>query len=397
MADHADKRNGLPPAVAAAVKHEWSVLPVGPDKRSLVEWGPLQKERPTLEQVEQWHAELHPAGWAVITGEISGVDVIDFDGTEGKETMSRYGVLPHVQTGSGGAHQYIRHPGFRIQTLNGKTKAALREIAPGVDIRGDGGYAVFWGRNAAGAYKRLRPLSAPDPFAGELVEKLMPLLREDQVRPAAREQAARTAASAGRVPADEILAAYLEKERNCAGRNDTGLELACQLRDNRYSEEESAGIMRRYARSVKDIDTKGRHEPYTEAEALATVRSVYSRPPREPWSSLNGRMDKDTGEQQQGHGQARAEGDWPQPEPLGEVLPPVMPFDERFLPTALRPLVVDAAERMQVPIDFPAAAAMLCLAGAVNRRALVQPKDADPSWIVVANLWGAAIGPPPAS
>jgi len=143
-------KGGLPPAVAAAVKHGWSVLPVGPDKRSLVEWTPLQKERATLEQVERWHAELHPAGWAVVTGEISGVDVLDFDGAEGRETMARYSIQPHVLTGSGGAHQYIRHPGFRIPTLNGKTKAALREIAHRVDIRGEGGYAVFWGHNAAG-------------------------------------------------------------------------------------------------------------------------------------------------------------------------------------------------------------------------------------------------------
>jgi hypothetical protein len=44
MPDHPNNSNGLPRAVAAAVEHWWSVLPVGPDKRSLVEWGPLQKE-----------------------------------------------------------------------------------------------------------------------------------------------------------------------------------------------------------------------------------------------------------------------------------------------------------------------------------------------------------------
>lgn len=66
----------LPQAVAAAVDHEWSVLPVDRSKHPLLkEWSPLQTERPTLEQVEKWAAELHPAGWAVVTGQISGVVV----------------------------------------------------------------------------------------------------------------------------------------------------------------------------------------------------------------------------------------------------------------------------------------------------------------------------------
>jgi hypothetical protein len=391
--------NGLPRAVAAAVEHGWSVLPVNLGKRPLLEeWGPLQTDRPTLEQVQQWQAEFHPAGWAVLTGQISGVDVIDFDGAEGKETMERHGIHPHVRTGSGGAHQYVKHPGFRIPTLNGKTKAALREIAPGVDIRGDGGYAVFHGRNASGPYRRLRPLSEPDPWAGELVDKLMALMREDQVRPAACEQAAGTAASAGRVPAEEILAKFLARERNGAGRNDTGLDLACQLRDNGYTEQEAAVVMAQYAASVRNTNTKGNPEPYGEKEWRATLRSAYRRPAREPWVQPGpaGRAagatesTAEAGEQQE-HGQARAEADWPQPEQLGGALPPVMAFDERLLPASLRPAVLDTAERMQVPIDLPAAVAVGCLAGTVNRRAMIQPKDGDPTWVVIANLWVALI------
>ena len=154
-----------------------------------------------------------------------------------------------------------------------------------------------------------------------------------------------------------------------------------------------------YAAAVKAVNTKGDLEPYSEAEVRATMRSVYGRPPRNPWIQQGhaghaaGPSDAPNAEQHAGQ-QASAEDEWPQPETLGEVLPRVLPFNERLLPAALRPLVVDVAERMQVPIDFPAAAAMLCLAGAVNRRALVQPKDADPSWVVVPNLWGAVIGAP---
>jgi hypothetical protein len=278
---------GLPAVVVAALEHGWSVLPVGLNKKPLLnEWTSLQTVRPSLEQVLEWHAELHPAGYAVVTGEISGVIVFDFDGATGLVTMRRLGIRPHERTGSGGAHEYVLHPGFRVPTLNSKTKAALQQILPGVDIRGDGGYAVFFGHNTAGAYKRLRPLSQPDPWAGELVDKLMELLREEQAKPAAREPIANTVlvGSVSRIPATEILAMFLARERNGAGRNDTGLDLACQLRDNGYGEDEAAAVMFEYAAAVKTVNTKGHWEPYTEAEVRATLRSVYNRAPREPWA-----------------------------------------------------------------------------------------------------------------
>jgi putative DNA primase/helicase len=85
---------------------------------------------------------------------------------------------------------------------------------------------------------------------------------------------------------------------------------------------------------------------------------------------------------------------WPAPEPLGESLPGVPGFDLRLLPEALRPLVEDVADRMQVPIDFPAVTSVMCLAGAVNRRASIQPKRADCGWLVWPNLWGGIVASP---
>jgi hypothetical protein len=88
------------------------------------------------------------------------------------------------------------------------------------------------------------------------------------------------------------------------------------------------------------------------------------------------------------------ERDWQAPEPLGGELPAVQAFDLALLPDALHALVKDTAERMQVPYDYPAAASVLSLAGATNRRALIQPKAADTSWVVVPNLWGGIVAPP---
>ena len=85
---------------------------------------------------------------------------------------------------------------------------------------------------------------------------------------------------------------------------------------------------------------------------------------------------------------------WPEPEPLSDALPDVMQFDPELMPESLRPLVEDVAERMQVPMDFPAVAAVATLAGVTNRRALIQPKRADSSWVETPNLWGAIVAPP---
>ncbi len=86
--------------------------------------------------------------------------------------------------------------------------------------------------------------------------------------------------------------------------------------------------------------------------------------------------------------------DWPKPEPIQSELPPVEAFSEDLLPDSFRPLVADVTERMQVPMDYPAVVMVLCLAGAVNRRSVIQPKANDTGWVIVPNLWGGIIAPP---
>jgi putative DNA primase/helicase len=56
--------------------------------------------------------------------------------------------------------------------------------------------------------------------------------------------------------------------------------------------------------------------------------------------------------------------------------------------------MLDVTERMQVPMDYPAVVLVLCLAGVVNRRAVIQPKANDTGWLIVPNLWGGIIAPP---
>ncbi|MCP5115139.1 MAG: bifunctional DNA primase/polymerase, partial [bacterium] len=52
--------------------------------------------------------------------------------------IAQHGELPKtftVRTGGGGWHYYFLHPGGKVKSVNGK-------IAPGIDIKADGGYVV---------------------------------------------------------------------------------------------------------------------------------------------------------------------------------------------------------------------------------------------------------------
>jgi len=63
-------------------------------------------------------------------------------------------------------------------------------------------------------------------------------------------------------------------------RNSTGFWLACQLRDLGLDATEAADYMVRYARGVP----KGDH-PYTESDALESLRQAYTQPARDPPAS----------------------------------------------------------------------------------------------------------------
>ena len=90
--------------------------------------------------------------------------------------------------------------------------------------------------------------------------------------------------------------------------------------------------------------------------------------------------------------QVRGEAEpWPTPRPLSAALAQVCPLDPQLLPETLRPWVLDVAERLQVPADYPAAASIVMLAGALGRRASIRPLRQD-HWTVHPNLWGAIVG-----
>lgn len=121
----------------------WSVVPVqSRSKRPLIKWEPLQHSRPKEKDVAAWFQRWPDANVAVVTGEISGLVVLDVDPRHGGDDSvidleRRSSPLPdtiEAITGGGGRHIYFLHPGGVLRNRVG--------LAPGVDLRGDGGMII---------------------------------------------------------------------------------------------------------------------------------------------------------------------------------------------------------------------------------------------------------------
>src|SRR5262249_23827072 len=85
---------------------------------------------------------------------------------------------------------------------------------------------------------------------------------------------------------------------------------------------------------------------------------------------------------------------WPEPLSIEDTRISVEPLRPEMLPASLAGWLCDVAERMDVPLDFPAAAAIVALSAAVGRRAWITPQRVDTGWRGTTNLWGAVGGRP---
>lgn len=117
-------------------------------KTPVIPWKEFQTRRPTEDELHAWFSE--PCNIAIITGELSGVVVVDADSPAAHAWIRRR--LPYTpwQTRTAkGYHLFYRHPGIpvtnraRIQTGDGRLA---------LDVRGDGGFVIAPGSvHATGA------------------------------------------------------------------------------------------------------------------------------------------------------------------------------------------------------------------------------------------------------
>ncbi|MBP2642504.1 MAG: hypothetical protein H6Q67_391 [Firmicutes bacterium] len=132
----------------------WRIIPISwpalnvpwcsaPGKQPLIKGWP--NEATTDEaRIRRWLKKWPSANIGIKTGEESGLVVLDVDPKNGgneslQELIDDYSPLPdtvEVLTGGGGRHIYFKYPaGLKINDKNGS-------IAPGLDIKADGGFVV---------------------------------------------------------------------------------------------------------------------------------------------------------------------------------------------------------------------------------------------------------------
>ncbi|MGB4031204.1 MAG: bifunctional DNA primase/polymerase [Tenuifilaceae bacterium] len=223
--------------------------------------------------IEGWWAKWPGANIGIATGAATGFIVLDMDPKNGgRESFARlcdeFGDFPETleaDTGGGGIHFMFAHPGIKVPLSVGD-KGWLGE--PGLDIRGDGGYIVAPpSQHASGRRYAWRTDYQTSGFAVMPDWMLARLPKPDKPK-------ARTTSTSSDT-ATHWLGKALARATE-GNRNDTGLWLACQLRDAGLSEGEAERVLCDYAARCPG------ESRYTDREAMATVRSAYSKPPREP-------------------------------------------------------------------------------------------------------------------
>ena len=226
-------------------------IPILPNiKRPLTTWSEFQQRAPTETEVRGWWEECPTANVAILTGEASDIDVVDFD--PGHDPWPEDGhELPSqcvVATPRGGQHFYFRHTdGVRNSTSR---------LAKGVDVRGDGGYVVAPPSVVDGhAYSfqigSLRGINSPPDW---LAASLAVRIGENE-----------------RTPSDPLASARIPQGE----RNSTLTRIAGKLR--RYGISEAAILTELRERNIERCDP-----PLREGEVRGIAESVARYRPAHP-------------------------------------------------------------------------------------------------------------------
>ena len=289
--------------------------------------------------VERWWTQLPDANVGLRTG--VWADVLDLDTTDAVvefESMVRADdgdpkALPSVFTAKG------MH--FYFQATGGQNLVGFR---PGWDWRGVNGYVVAppsVHAKGSALYEWRSPIDGALPAAPEW---LLHLLRK---RPLTK------------APVEEVL---VEGQRNA-----TLASLAGLMRRPGMSASaiEAALLVENQERCQPPLDDEEVHRIAVSVGRYAPAGPA-SLPcdEKEPWPLRK---------------------DLPKPEPT-----PTLPAE--LVPGPWRPWLIDAADRAKLPLEYLAAPAVVAAGNIIGRQLAIRPNQFD-DFLVVANLWGAIVGP----
>lgn len=216
-----------------------------------------------------WEKHWPDANIGIATG--AGLFVIDVDPHRGGDDSIR-GLpalpdTPRVSTGGGGFHAYLKGDGRNTSGL----------LGPGIDTRGDGGYVVAPPSNHISGRDYAWDV---DYHLEDIPLADMPAWVAQKLHPQAPSAPATVPGPINNEKGARILDWSLRRVKRGVGRNETGLALACQLRDNGFSLEKAREVMALFQQKVVGL---GDHQ-YDLDEAEHSLRQAFRKPAREPWA-----------------------------------------------------------------------------------------------------------------
>lgn len=153
------------------LRRGWSVIPIDQSsKRPHIRWVEFQNRRAEPSEVRKWFTQWPEAGLAIVTGRISNLVVLDFDG----DAMHRADEWPETYEVKSprGLHRYYTIAGAD------QTRTGTAVYGEGVDVRGEGGYIIA------------PPTTRPDGSAYRVTFDSEPIWRPDKLTlPAERKDA----------------------------------------------------------------------------------------------------------------------------------------------------------------------------------------------------------------
>lgn len=150
-----------------AIRRGWVIFPLKYNSKepAIPNWKPYQSRKPTNREYKDWFGSNYAGNYAVVTGRISGISVMDVD-PEGINTLQQIDDIDLVELYTmraytpNGEHYYFKYD---------KAIPTNREVlGPGIDTRGDGGYCVGVGSVIDGrqyTWDKFNPEEPSDPPA----------------------------------------------------------------------------------------------------------------------------------------------------------------------------------------------------------------------------------------
>ncbi len=154
-------------------------------------------------------------------------------------------------------------------------------------------------------------------------------------------------------------------------RNQTLMSLAGSMRRRGMSREEIYD-------AIDGVNTRRCRPPLRDSEVKSIATSAARYQPSDSMFTETGSGNEEA---------------WAERVELPALTHPVPTLPEDLIPGALKPWLVDTSDRLQVPLEFVAAPAIVALGAVVGRQVGICPKAYD-DWFVIPNLWGGNVARP---